>query len=272
MSVLLSELLSRLQTPEVKDLAWALASPNLLSGYPFMPENQWYEQLLAEYQSRLLELDRAPGILLHHCHGQRRLGQYFESLWHFYLLDSPRFQLIAHNWQQVEQGITLGAFDFILWDNRLKRIEHWEIAVKFYLITAPNEPFGHALGTNPCDKLRQKLEHMTQRQLPLSQKPTIANKLRQQGLDPEHHRLILKGRLYYPRHCRQLLCPEGERGEWGYQPPADDFRAQHKRSWFTGHSPSDVQATGHCYLGDKGNWYFYMAQDWPGNKDEKPRG
>ncbi|GAA3531591.1 DUF1853 family protein [Zobellella aerophila] len=269
MSALLSELLTRLQTPVVKDLAWALASPNLLSGYSFMPENQWYEQLLTAYQSRLYQLDRAPEILLRHCQAHRRLGQYFESLWHFYLLDSPRFQLIAHNWQQVEQGITLGAFDFILWDNQLSRFEHWELAVKFYLITEPNEQFGNALGTNPCDKLRHKLEHMSQRQLPLSQKSTIARKLRHQGILPEHHRLILKGRLYYPHHCRRLLCPKGERGEWGYQPPTDDYRAQQKRSWLTGHSPSGVQTSGHCYLNPEGNWYFYMAQDWPDIGNEK---
>ncbi|WP_116472889.1 DUF1853 family protein [Zobellella maritima] len=263
MSTLLSEVLTHLQTPVVRDLAWALGSPNLLGGYPFMPENQWYKELLEEYEPRLYQLDRRPELLISHTQAHRRLGQYFESLWHFYLLDSPRFQLVAHNWQQIEQGITLGAFDFILWDNRLNRFEHWEMAVKFYLITDPDEQFGHALGTNTRDRLQHKLEHMSQQQLPLSQKPTIAGRLKQQGTLPEHHRLILKGRLYYPHHCRRLLCPEGERGVWGYQPPADDYRAQHKLSWLTGHSPSDVQSSGHCYLGPKGNWYFFMAQDWP---------
>ncbi|MDX1268070.1 MAG: DUF1853 family protein, partial [Oceanisphaera sp.] len=112
MSDSLRLLLTRLTDPVVRDLAWALASPNLLQSSPQAPDNDWYRQLLAEYQPRLCELDAAPEVLHAHCRPYRRLGLYFEALWHFFLLDHSRFQLLAHNWQQVIDGTTVGAFDF----------------------------------------------------------------------------------------------------------------------------------------------------------------
>ncbi|MDX1268088.1 MAG: DUF1853 family protein, partial [Oceanisphaera sp.] len=96
-----------------------------------------------------------------------------------------RFQLLAHNWQQVIDGTTVGAFDFIVWDQQSQRIEHWELAVKFYLISNPNEAYERACGINTRDKLRHKVEHMLQHQLKLSQQPQIRERLIRQKLIPQ---------------------------------------------------------------------------------------
>ncbi|MBL1377914.1 DUF1853 family protein [Zobellella iuensis] len=262
MSYSLGHLLSRLTDPVVRDLAWALASPNLLHAIPQSPDNCWYRALLGEYQERLFELDAAPAVLHAHCRPYRRLGQYFEALWHFFLLDHSRFQLLAYNWQQVVAGTTLGAFDFIVRDKQLQRIEHWELAVKFYLVTDPRSAFDNARGVNPRDKLRHKLEHMLHHQLRLSQHPQIRERLSRQGLLPETRRLILKGRLYYPSACKHFLCEQGERGRWGTEWPDASFEPQQKLGWLTGGRYCEQLGAKQNYKSKDGAWYIRVDKEW----------
>ncbi|WP_417614802.1 DUF1853 family protein [Oceanisphaera sp.] len=262
MSTVLHSLLSRLGDPTVRDLAWALASPNLLQHSPLAPDNHWYSQLLTEYQPRLLELDAQPALLHRHCQPHRRLGFYFESLWHFFLLDHHRYQLLAHDWQQVIEGTTLGAFDFIVWDQQLKRIEHWELAVKFYLISQQDNAFDSAFGMNPRDKLRRKHQHMLHHQLTLSQQAPVRQRLTQLGLLPQHQRLILKGRLYYPARCQQFLSEQGERGTWGLESPEPGFTPQHKLGWLTGGRHSERLDRKQNFNDGNGNWYIQVDEEW----------
>ncbi len=262
MSHALRSLLARLSDPVVRDLAWALASPNLLQVSQQAPDNDWYRQLLDEYQPRLFELDAAPELLHAHCRTYRRLGLYFEALWHFFLLDHHRFQLLAYNWQQVVDGTTLGAFDFIVWDRASQRIEHWELAVKFYLISDPGAPYGHGCGINPRDKLRHKVEHMLHHQLRLSQHPTIRERLGQLKIMPQKTRMILKGRLYYPSGCQQFLSEQGERGYWGLAHPDASFEPQQKMGWLTGGRLGDHRDKKQNFHNREGNWYIRVDEEW----------
>lgn len=264
MSTALSSLLAKLTDATVRDLAWALASPNLLSGTvcdsTLAPSDAWYQGLLNDYQPRLLALDQDPEVLHLHCAPQRRLGLYFEALWHFFLLDSPRFQVLAHNWQQVVDGTTVGAFDFLVWDQQTQGIEHWELAVKFYLISQQEAAFDHAFGINPRDKLRRKHQHMLNCQLMLGNHPHVAPKLTALGLLPQRKRLILKGRLYYPPHTQHFISNSGERGQWGTAPPSSDFSPQHKLGWMTGSRASHDRRQN--FIDSQGNWYIQVDEDW----------
>lgn len=262
MSNALRALLLQLNDATVRDLAWALASPNLISGSALAPDHTWYQELLVTYQPRLLQLDKHPDVLHRHCQPHRRLGFYFEALWHFFLLDSPRFHVLAHDWQQVFDGTTIGAFDFLVWDTQFQRIEHWELAVKFYLISQQDDAFDHAYGINPRDKLRRKHQHMLTHQLMLSKCPQVSERLEQQGLQPTHRRLILKGRLYYPRDCQQFISNEGERGYWGIEPPGPEFIAQHKLGWLTGSHSSQGLDRRQSFVDNHNNWYIQVDQDW----------
>ncbi|PSJ48107.1 hypothetical protein C7H85_04795 [Zobellella endophytica] len=270
MSDSLGAVLARLSDPVVRDLAWALGSPNLLHQIPLAPANPWYLSLLSDYQDRLFQLDAAPGILHRHCRPYRRLGQYFEALWHFYLLDHSRFQLLAYDWQQVVAGTTLGAFDFIVRDNLLQRTEHWELAVKFYLITDSDAAYGGAVGMNTRDRLRHKLDHMLKRQLRLSRHPDVHERLRRLGLGPHGRRLILKGRLYYPTGCARLLCSQGELGRWGTTMPDTSFVAQQKLGWFTGGRQCERLGAQQAYHDGRDNWYVRVSREWlEKTRDEK---
>ncbi|ART79525.1 DUF1853 family protein [Oceanisphaera avium] len=262
MNTALASVLSQLNDPMVRDLAWALASSNLISTCALAPSQPWYDTLLLDYQPRLQALDKAPHLLHQHCAQPTRLGFYFEALWHFFLIDSPRFQVLAHNWQQIFAGTTVGAFDFLVWDRQSQRIEHWELAVKFYLISQPQQPFDHAFGLNTRDKLRRKYHHMLEQQLQLSQHPQVALRLEQQQLMPSQQRLILKGRLYYPLNCHQFISPDSERGSWGTSPPAAHFIAQQKLGWLTGHRPSEQVAPRQNYCDSHGQWYMQVDAAW----------
>lgn len=262
MSPLLNELLNRLHHNEVRDLAWAIGSPGLLPGLEQAPDDGWYAALLQEYHPRLLELDRAPALLRRYCGHCRRLGQYFETLWHFFLLDHPRFQVLGYNRQQVVAGRTLGAFDLLLWDSRYRRIEHWELAVKFYLITDMRAPQNSALGINPCDRLRRKLEHMQQHQLRLSHQPPVRRALMAEGLMPAHTRLVLKGRLFYPQHA---ALPNGHAatvGRWGHEVPGPGFEPQQKLGWMTGGRSTSERRDRQNYRDRNGNWYVRVDANW----------
>lgn len=262
MSNTLTSLLAQLNDVVVRDLAWALASPNLLPDSPLAPNNLWYEELLAEYHPRLLALEQNPEVLHLYCQPYRRLGLYFEALWHFFLLDHDRFQLLAHDWQQVVEGTTLGAFDFIIWDKSLQRIEHWELAVKFYLISEPNNAVASAVGININDKLRYKHQHMLHHQLTLSQHPKVKPQLTQQGILPHHRRLILKGRLYYPRSSAPPLSTQGEQGYWGYEPPDASFVPQPKLGWMTGKRHSESIDKRQNFVSSTGEWYIQVEDGW----------
>ncbi|WMC11990.1 DUF1853 family protein [Oceanimonas pelagia] len=262
MSPLLSELLNRLTHNEVRDLAWAIGSPSLLPGLEQAPDDQWYSQLLEEYRPRLLALDREPAVLLRYCGNCRRLGQYFEALWHFFLLDHPRFQVLGYNRQQVVAGRTLGAFDLLLWDHRHRRIEHWELAVKFYLITDIQAPHDSALGINPCDRLRRKLDHMQQHQLRLSRQPAVRRALTAEGLMPDHTRLVLKGRLFYPLGAPLPASHAGNIGRWGHELPGTGFEPQQKLGWMTGGRRTCEQRDRQNYRDRHGNWYVRVNRSW----------
>ncbi|MDP5291178.1 DUF1853 family protein [Oceanimonas sp. CHS3-5] len=262
MSPLLNDLLDRLTHNEVRDLAWAIGSPGLLSGLEQAPDDNWYAALLEEYRPRLLALDSKPALLQRHCGSCRRLGQYFEALWHFFLLDHARFQVLGYNRQQVVAGRTLGAFDLLLWDQQYRRIEHWELAVKFYLITDTSAPEDSALGINPCDRLRRKLDHMQQHQLRLSRQPEVKKALMAEGLMPAHTRLIMKGRLFYPQHASLPAGRAALTGRWGHGEPGTGFEPQHKLGWMTGGRRTHEQRDRQNYLDRNGNWYVRVDSNW----------
>jgi hypothetical protein len=102
------------QTLEVRDLAWACFSPPLMDtarlavgradvencSFPLTPlRRAWLEKLDRDASPLLTHLS-----VLH----SRRLGVYFESLWHFFLAQDPEVELVAHNLPVTSDGRTLG--------------------------------------------------------------------------------------------------------------------------------------------------------------------
>jgi len=122
----------------VADLAWAVSSPSLLQYQQHdcaWFSDAWYLEQYRVIEERLRQLDRDPARLeqLLAAQKDRRLGNYFETLWAYALELHPRYQLIERNLQIHDGERTLGEMDFIVHDQLSGRCAHWELAIKFYL-------------------------------------------------------------------------------------------------------------------------------------------
>lgn len=173
----LAELMPRLQHPQVRDLAWVLLSPPLLSDAPApqrhpLAASRWLSRP-DELADWLLWHDSQPSVLqawLAH-YSTRRLGLYYERLWQFALGQAPDVELVAANLAIRREGSTLGELDLILHD--ADGVHHIELAVKFYLGLETGDCRQHDcwLGPGSHDRLDIKLQRLCEHQLHL---PTSA--------------------------------------------------------------------------------------------------
>jgi hypothetical protein len=101
-------------------------------------------------------------------------------------------------------------------------VEHWELAVKFYLGTGDVLNLDNWHGPDPSDTLARKINRMTSHQLRLSQHPAGQKLLAQNGWDVRRVRSLVKGRLFHPYQSFRLqqfpippnVNPGHEKGWW----------------------------------------------------------
>ena len=198
--------------PDVRNLAWVLASPALLSYLPefsqtltVLDDTFWQSHTQA-YWPRLQALDANPEPLTTFLaqHKNHRLGYYFEYLLLFWLLDRDyhAFELIQHRATLYQGKITIGELDFLVKNHATAKIEHWEVAIKFYLGHAPLNDAWRWLGPNDRDSLGRKLKHLAEQQFRFAS---------WQDYDIERRCLVMKGRLFYPASHKTLLqAAQGE--------------------------------------------------------------
>lgn len=225
-------------TPQVRDLAWVLGSPPVLnparsrtaSGRPVHWLNvTWCSAMLEASHSWLCELDRAPAPLLSALSDRdSRLGRYFENLLGFWLAwpENPFYRLVHRGLAVCSQRRTLGELDFLVEDLRSGRLQHWEVAVKFYLGTACGGDYHHWLGPALKDRLDLKVQRLLHHQLDLVVTPEGAGLMRYLNLPPPDPVCLLKGRLFYPPDAdRRTWAPTGASPDHlaGWWMSADDF-------------------------------------------------
>ncbi len=215
----LPELLRFWRHPDVRNLAWVLASPALLRHLPDsihpvrILDDRFWQPLFDAYRPRLdaLEHDPLPLTEFLTAHKNHRLGYYFEYLLLFWLQDEAfhPFRLIRHRATLMAGKITIGELDFLLHDTRSGQVEHWEVAVKFYLGHPPLTEARHWIGPNSHDTLGAKLEHLARQQFRFDGFEDI-------GI--EQRCLVMKGQLFYPRDWTgatlDCLSPGHLQGQW----------------------------------------------------------
>jgi len=208
----------------VRDLVWAILSPTLI----VMPDSSqhctpiWYEQAFLAIEPHLQQLEQDDTPLVQHLTTPRahRLGSYFERLWSYWLQHNGRYNLLAANLQVKANNQTLGEFDLIVHDTHADEIEHWELAVKFYLGVTPLQSANHWFGPNHQDRLDLKYHHLVQHQLPLSQTHAGQQTCAAHGWSIARRRLISKGRLYFPgvdaesHSLPRCIDPAALHGHW----------------------------------------------------------
>lgn len=190
----------------VRDLAWVIASPPLISGN-YNDTHWWsHENCLNEFNDclpALLALDKDPSPLINHFETlkSKRLGLRFEHFIAYWLMISPNFEFIAQNIQIIEKmkkgSHTHGEIDFIVQDLQTKKIIHLEVSVKFYLGSKPYEDPYRWFGTNTNDQLGKKADHLKQHQTQLSK--NFSGYLNNLVYSIDSKQCFFKGRLFYPQ-------------------------------------------------------------------------
>lgn len=231
----LADLPRRLQHPQVRDLAWTILSPPLLSEAPQrqrhpLHASRWSSEpeLLAGW---LLQQDADPSILEAwlSLHSIRRLGLYYERLWQYALSQAPDIQLLAANLPVRQNGTTLGELDLLFCDD--EGVHHLELAVKFYLGTGQGDGSLHAqwLGPGSHDRLDLKQAHLCEHQLPLCSQPATLAVLAELTGRAVQSSFWLGGYLFqpWPQGCRppRGANPLHLRGQWLRQADWPGFTA-----------------------------------------------
>jgi hypothetical protein len=193
-------------SPHVRNLAWVLASPALLSYLPNFNEpltvldDDFWQQQYRAYIPKLQQLDLNPQPLEDFLaqHKNHRLGYYFEYLLLFWLQDRDfhYFELIQHRATLFNGKITIGELDYLVKNHQTGQIEHWEAAIKFYLGYPPLTDSLRWLGANDRDSIGRKLEHLAHKQFSFES---------YQAHQIDKRCLIVKGRLFYPLSHKTLL-------------------------------------------------------------------
>lgn len=243
----------------VRDLAWVIASPPLVSG-DFDGVTWWGDEHCAqEYQAclpALMALDQNPQPLLDVLNKlkSRALGHRFEALIGYWLTISPSYQILTRNHQLHHDGRTLGELDFIVRDLQSDAVIHLEVSVKFYMGLSPRSSPYRWFGPNLKDCLGKKVDHLIQHQTQLS---ILYPELMPQTIDQRC--CCLKGRLFYPEERDDRRGPDGInlnhlRGVWGEDvagfvrdngfdiaPSNSQYLAIKKPQWLSEFSAQDIE-------------------------------
>ncbi len=228
------------QHPIVRQLAFCIASPNLLCQLPksfsiqhdfkLHPTEIW-EEHFQNYLPRLKELDQSPEPLIQFLSQLKstRLGLRFENLLWFWLQEDNYhpYQLLGHSIQKIDGAKTLGELDFLILNKENQQIEHWEVALKYYLGEADLH-LEQWIGLNRQDTLSKKLYHFTNKQFQFCE--ALNFRIQQRFA-------VLKGQLYLPLQLNsQKSLPDWinlkrRLGYWGTTIPHSSFYRLERHEW-----------------------------------------
>ena len=235
----------------VKDLAWCITSENLLN-HPLCVQKEFFESDLNTFQDHLNSLDKDPSPLVDFLASKNthRLGHYFEAFVYYWLSVSKRFEILISNHPlRNTRGITKGEVDLIVQDTRTIKIEHWELAVKFYL-ALPGEKEPLFIGPNANDYLHLKLQKLVEHQCGILKTEEGIQLLKDLNIEAVSARLFVKGALYYhPKMTYSnspAINPRHNKGWWIYYNEVQEFLKEdcqflllHKKDWLSSVSQNE---------------------------------
>jgi len=255
----------------VRDLAWVIASPPLVSEN-FLNTLWWDdENCHSEFEAclpALLDLDKDPTPLANHLSNQKshRLGHRFEALVAYWFTISPNYKVLTQNHQIIIDGETKGELDFVIQHNKTKKIIHLEVAVKFYLGSDTlSDPYCW-FGTNTKDQLGRKIDHLKNHQTQLSHlykkhMPYIINE----------SQCIIKGRLFYPENVSKSETPNFVsrnhlKGKWRFlnENKKETLIKIDKTDWLSVLTKSDCESyeiLNEAALSKRPECYVYLGDD-----------
>lgn len=211
--------ISEFKNKEVRDLAHVLFSPAIIKG-KYVNAGKIFTHIKENKKSILLwliDLDNKPKTLISFLGNRstsKRLGKYFEHLWHFAFLNSKEVKEVIFSLQvKQDKSFTVGEFDFLINCMSSASWIHLEVAVKFYLASSVNDESGktttYFIGPNRKDRLDLKLKKLYEHQLELGASIYGERALSGLGITTVHKELIVKGYLFFnPKHSNDMYIPE----------------------------------------------------------------
>ncbi|MBY6197590.1 DUF1853 family protein [Vibrio hangzhouensis] len=210
--------------------------------------------------------------------GNPRLGFLYQELCRRLFDCSDHYRVLAEEIQLQHNGRTLGAIDFLIENQGSQQTEHWEVAIKFYLLKD-----GYWYGPNARDRLDKKLKRMLDHQLTMSETEAFQQRFPELPAVSQH--LLMQGRLYtnpfdkepIPDTCLTLpINQERVCGYWCYQSQfhrlTEPVYPLTKPLWAIGHMEQRSKAVRpvtvlpshfiHCQS-ESGQFWFIVPDDWP---------
>jgi len=124
------------------------------------------------------------------------LGKYAEQLIAYYLRQHADFELLAYNFQLIQDKRTLGEIDYLFQHLPTKKYIHLEFALKYYLQTTlkGKKIF---LGPNAKDRLSRKADRILNHQVQQANlhRSLLPSKLHNINFQAK---VLIKGCLFYP--------------------------------------------------------------------------
>jgi hypothetical protein len=203
------------QCPAVRDLAWAIYSPVLLDAAYYagafvnnniIIDDPFCQRLYQQHHAWLSQLDADPQELLAWLAQRRshRLGYYFEYLIEYWLRHMVGEGFLKTHVPVRRDKQTLGEFDFLFADDS-GALQHWEVAVKFYLAHRHDDGRTLFYGPQARDRLDLKVARLLEHQTALAHTREGRDAIEQacaasmHGISPQvSSRILLKGYLFYP--------------------------------------------------------------------------
>jgi hypothetical protein len=213
-----------LQHALVRDLAWVIVNPPIIQGlkqHQYWTESSDWQQAYQAFKAPLKKLDANPAELVELLAKQKdyRLGHRFETLLTYWFNHSHRYEILAQNLQIQDTNKTIGEFDFIIKDHARDKVQHWEVACKFYLGINDTAFTQSWVGPMLKDRLDLKYDSMQSRQSKLSEHPAAKQQLQQLGLTIDEHIGLMKGRLFHPIQSTEpahpsLVASDHQHAQW----------------------------------------------------------
>lgn len=201
----------------------------------------------------------------------QRIGLYYQWLFRI-LITNNSLKLLGEDIQIFENNRTVGSIDYLVKMPNMK-IEHWEIAVKFYLLFE-----NQWLGPNANDSLDKKLDKMLSKQLALSDSSAFKKTFPLMPIASK--KISLQGRLYINPYLDQKIpstptvTPNAIQGFWCWQHQllsSETFFILEKDQWLSLPkfdesiaSSIDNEITSPLHVVDKSNQvWFIVPNSWP---------
>ena len=223
----------------LRQVQWAVFSPCLMTK-PTPANYIRDEQHKKSLTALLLRLDENPSEVDAYFSSLRHMpmGKYFEQLVFFILERDERYEIVLQNHQIVEGKITIGEIDLIVRDTVSNQLEHWEIALKYYLQSTPSTDQSAMIGPDAKDNLAKKLKKLTEHQMQLSFHPQIMAMLNGETVESK---LFMKGQFFYHLNEQEGLPqdvnPNQEISKWCFLSEVEEV-LNDELKWTIIHKPN----------------------------------